>query len=128
MWRLRNIVISDGHGNSVTLLPDLEYQIRPEEIGTSATMASGREVFDFIGEKNVLTIPTGWLSADDLVILRQMIRQYHILDILYDTPEGEQQSKFLVRQPALKSFRYDADGVSMWYGVTLTATQYEVIR
>ena len=128
MWRLRNIVISDGHGNSVTLLPDLEYQIRPEEIGTSATMASGREVFDFIGEKNVLTIPTGWLSADDLVILRQMIRQYHILDILYDTPEGEQRSKFLVRQPALKSFRYDADGVSMWYGVTLTATQYEVIR
>lgn len=125
---MRNIVISDGHGNSVTLLPDLEYQIRPEEIGTSATMASGREVFDFIGEKNVLTIPTGWLSADDLVILRQMIRQYHILDILYDTPEGEQRSKFLVRQPALKSFRYDADGVSMWYGVTLTATQYEVIR
>ena len=57
-----------------------------------------------------------------------MLRQYHLLDILYDTPEGEQQSKFLVRQPALKSFRYDADGVSMWYGVTLTATQYEVIR
>lgn len=124
---MRNIVISDGDGNAVTLLPDLEYQLTPEEIGTSATMASGREVFDYIGEKNVLTIPTGWLPAEDLVVLREMIRRHHILNILYDTPEGERRDKFLVKQPALKSFKYAGDGVSVWYGVTLSATQYEVV-
>ena len=72
---MRRIVISDGDGASVTLLPELEYTVAAEEIGTSATMASGREVFDFVGEKNALSIPTGWLSADDLVTLRDMIRR-----------------------------------------------------
>lgn len=122
---MRKIVISDDSGKSVTLLPDLEYEIVPEQIGASATMASGREVFDYVGEKNTLTIPTGWLSAGELATLRQMIRTTHILNIVYDVPEGERTDKFLVSQPALKSFKYGDDGVSVWYGVTLTAVQYE---
>ena len=123
---MRRIVISDGEGASVTLLPELEYTVTAEEIGASATMASGREVFDFVGEKNALNIPTGWLSADELVILRDMIRRKHILYIRYDVPEGERTDRFLVKQPSVKSFRYAESGVTVWYGVTLTATQYEV--
>lgn len=122
---MRKIVIADDSGNAVTLLPDLEYEVVPEAIGTSATMASGREVFDYIGEKNTLTIPTGWMPSADLVTLRQMIRKYHILNITYDLPEGERTDKFVVSQPTLKSFKYDDDGVSVWYGVTLSAVQYE---
>lgn len=122
---MRRIVIADDDGNAVTLLPDLEYEIVPEQIGTSATMASGREVFDYIGEKNTLNIPTGWMPAGDLVVLRQMIRKYHILNITYDLPEGERTDKFVVSQPTLKSFKYSGDGVSVWYGVTISAVQYE---
>jgi hypothetical protein len=111
----------------VTLLRDLKYTITPTAIGTTATMASGRTVMDFVGEKNVLTIPTGWLSAADLATLRAMIRRYHVLDITYDEPEGERTAAFLVDQPELRSFRYGADGVTVWYGVTLKATEYEVV-
>lgn len=123
---MRRIRIS--HGNeAVELLPDLRYTITPATIGTTATMASGRTVMDFIGEKNVLTVPTGWLSAADLAKLRAMIRRYHILDITYDEPEGERTAAFLVDQPEIRSFKYGLDGVEQWYGVTLTATEYEVI-
>lgn len=121
----RRIIISGG-GETVTLLPDLEYTITPTPIGTVATMASGRTVMDWVGEKTVLTIPTGWLSAADLAKLRAMIRRYHVLDITYDEPEGERTAAFLVDSPEVKSFKYGADGVSQWYGVTLTATEYEV--
>ena len=123
---MRQITISDGT-NVVTLLPDLEYTIVPQSIGTTATMASGRVVMDFVGEKNMLTIPTGWLPAADLVRLRDMIRRVHLLDITYDEPEGEKTAKFLVEQPEVKSFKYGASGVSVWYGVTLKATEYEVV-
>lgn len=120
--------IKIAHGDeAVTLLPKLRYTITPTAVGTTATMASGRVVMDFIGEKNVLTIPTGWLSAADLVRLRAMIRRYHLLDITYDEPEGERTATFLVDQPEVKSFKYGLDGVTHWYGVTLTATEYEVV-
>lgn len=122
---MRNIEITDG-ARTVTLLPALEYQITPEEIGKSATMASGREVYDFVGTKNVLTIPVGWLSPADLALLRRMIHEKHILTISYQLPEGDRSGLFLVKQPKLKSFKYDSEGVTQWYGVTLTATQYEV--
>lgn len=123
---MRRIKIAHGE-ESVTLMRDLRYTITPAAIGTTATMASGRTVMDFIGEKNVLTIPTGWLSASDLARLRAMIRRYHLLDITYDEPEGERTAKFLVDQPVLRSFKYGADGVTHWYGVTLTATEYEAV-
>lgn len=123
---MRRIKISHGT-ESVTLLPDMRYTITPVAIGSTATMASGRTVMDFVGEKNVLTIPTGWLSASDLARLRAMIRRYHVLDITYDEPEGERTAAFLVDQPEVKSFRYGASGVEQWYGVTLTATEYEVV-
>lgn len=123
---MRSIKISGG-GSTVTLLRDLKYTITPTAIGTTATMASGRTVMDFVGEKNVLTIPTGWLSAADLATLRAMIRRYHVLDITYDEPEGERTAAFLVDQPELRSFRYGADGVTVWYGVTIKATEYEVV-
>lgn len=123
---MRRIRISHG-SEVVELLPGLRYTITPVAIGTTATMASGRTVMDYIGEKNVLTIPTGWLSASDLARLRAMIRRYHVLDITYDEPEGERTAAFLVDQPELKSFKYGASGVDQWCGVTLTATEYEVV-
>lgn len=122
---MRNIVITNGR-DTVTLLPAIHYEIVPEEIGTSATMASGRKVFDFVGTKNKLKVPTGWLSSSDLAKLREMIHTDHLLTITYEVPEGERTDLFLVNQPKLKTFRYDEAGVDLWCGVTLEADMYEV--
>ena len=122
---MRKIVITDGN-NSVTLLPDLEFTIQPETVGTRETMASGRTVMDVVGEKIVLRIPTGWLSAADLALLKSMIRQSHILTIYYPDVDGDKSDLFFVDHPIYKAFKYGADGVEQWYGVTLTATQYGV--
>lgn len=123
---MRQVTITDGE-RTVKILPDAEYTIQPMTIGQSATMASGREVMDFTGEKDVLRLPVGWLSEVDLAALRDMIRRVHLLDITYFRPEGQRTAKFLVKQPVVKSFRYSADGAAIWYGVTLEATEYEVV-
>lgn len=122
---MRNITISDGM-QAVTLLPDLVFTIQPETVGTSETMASGRTVMDIVGEKITLNIPTGWLSADDLAKLKGMIRRSHVLTITYPDVDGDKSDLFFVDHPVYKAFRYGADGVEQWYGVTLTATQYGV--
>lgn len=120
---MRRITISDGK-STVTLLPDLTFEIRPETVGTTATMASGKTVMDVVGEKITLKIPTGWLSAADLALLKTMIRQTHLLTIRYPDVDGEKSDLFYVDHPVYKAFRYGSDGVEQWYGVTITATQY----
>lgn len=122
---MRRILISDGE-NTVTLLPDLVFEIRPETIGTTATMASGKTVMDVTGEKITLEIPTGWLSPTDLAMLKSMIRRTHLLTISYPDVDGDKTDLFYVDHPVYKAFKYGADGVEQWYGVTLTATQYGV--
>jgi hypothetical protein len=111
---------------AVTLLPDLVFTIQPETVGTSETMASGRTVMDIVGEKITLNIPTGWLSADDLAKLKGMIRRSHVLTITYPDVDGDKSDLFFVDHPVYKAFRYGADGVEQWYGVTITAAQYGV--
>ena len=122
---MRRITISDGF-SVVTLLPDLVFTISPQTVGTRETMASGRTVMDVVGEKITLEIPTGWLSASDLALLKSMIRRTHVLTISYPDVEGEKSDLFYVDHPVYKAFKYGADGVEQWYGVTLTATQYGV--
>jgi hypothetical protein len=122
---VRKITISDGE-NTITLLPDLVFSIQPETIGTRETMASGKTVMDVVGEKITLEIPTGWLSAADLAALKAMIRRSHLLYISYPDVDGEKSDMFYVDHPVYKAFKYGADGVEQWYGVTLTATQYGV--
>lgn len=122
---MRRITISDGI-SVVTLLPDLVFTISPQTVGTRETMASGRTVMDVVGEKITLEIPTGWLSASDLALLKSMIRRTHVLTISYPDVEGEKSDLFYVDHPVYKAFKYGADGVEQWYGVTLTATQYGV--
>lgn len=122
---MRNITISGSLG-TVTLLPDLKFTITPQPVGETATMASGRTVRDHVGEKHVLTIPTGWLSAEDLALLCAMISRDQVLTIRYPDVDGEHAEEFWVNPPERKSFSYDADGVKQWYGVTLTAEQYGV--
>lgn len=122
---MRKITISDGE-STVTLLPDLVFEIRPETVGTTATMASGKTVMDVVGEKVTLEIPTGWLSAADLGKLKAMIRRSHLLEIRYPDVDGDKSDFFFVDHPVYKAFKYGADGVEQWYGVTLTATQYGV--
>ena len=124
---MRNITITNGR-DVVELLPAIHYEVVPEEVGTSATMASGRKVYDFVGTKNKLKIPVGWLSNADLGKLRTMIHGDHLLTITYEVPEGERTDLFLVSQPKLKTFRYDNDGVDLWCGVTLEAEMYEVYK
>ena len=122
---MRRITISDGF-SIVTLLPDLVFTISPQTVGTRETMASGRTVMDVVGEKITLEIPTGWLSAADLALLKSMIRRTHVLTISYPDVDGEKSDLFFVDHPVYKAFKYGADGVEQWYGVTLTATQYGV--
>ena len=122
---MRNITISDGV-NVVTLLPDLKFTISPKFIGESATMANGRTVMDYIGVKNKLEIPTGWLSAADLALLKRMIYQNHILTVSYPDVDGDKSALFVIDPPVFKSFKYGENGVEQWYGVTLTMIEYEV--
>ncbi len=122
---MRNITISGSLG-TVTLLPDLKFTVTPQPVGETATMASGRTVRDHVGEKHVLEIPTGWLSAEDLALLCLMISREQVLWIRYPDVDGDHEEEFWVDPPVRKSFSYDKNGVKQWYGVTLTATQYGV--
>ena len=123
---MRRIVIEDDAGNSVTLLTDIEFEIAPEFVGETVTMASGRTVRDHIGIKNTLRIPTGWLSPQDLSLLCRMIAAGQVLWISYPDVDGDHREEFWVNPPVRKSFSYDKDGVKQWYGVELTASQYGV--
>lgn len=122
---MRRITISDGD-NTVTLLPDLVFSISSETVGTREVMASGKTVMDIVGEKTTLEIPTGWLSAADLALLKQMIRRSHLLTVSYPDVDGDKTDQFYVDHPVYKAFKYGADGVEQWYGVTLKMEQYGV--
>ena len=119
---MRRIVISDDHG-SVTLLSDLEFTWQPKIIGEKATMASGLTVMDVTGIKNTAEIPTGWLSPSNLSTLKAMISRSVLLTVKYPTVEGDREDLCYVAMPEFKAFRYDEDGVSQWYGVTLKIEQ-----
>lgn len=123
---MRRIVISDGAGNAVTLMKDLEFEIVPKFVGETVTTASGRMVRDHVGIKNTLKIPTGWLEPENLARLCQMIGAGQVLWISYPDVDGDHTDEFWVNPPVRKSFKYGADGVEQWYGVELTAIQYGV--
>ena len=112
----------------VTLLSDLDFTITPQRVGVTATMASGRTVTDYIGTKMFLTVPTGWLSPSDLMTLRQMIRGNTALTVDYPDIDGDKSGQFLISEPVYRAFKYGADGVEQWYGVTLTMEAQEVER
>lgn len=122
---MRQITITDGV-DTVVLMKDLEFTIQPTMVGTRSTMASGRTVMDIVGEKVMLEIPTGWLSLSDLAKLKMMIRKNHLLTISYPDVEGDKVEQFIVDHPVYRAFRYDENGVDLWYGVTITAEQYGV--
>ena len=122
---MRRIVITDGV-DTVALLRDLVFTIGRTTVGTKATMASGRTVMDVVGEKISLEVPTGWLSAADLATLRQMISRSHLLTVSYPDVDGDKTEQFYVDHPVYKAFKYGADGVEQWYGVTLNMEQYGV--
>lgn len=122
---MREISITDGE-NTVVLLADLEFEIRPEFVGETATMASGRVVRDHVGVKNGLVIPTGWLSPENLALLNRMIARGQVLTIRYPDVDGDHEDEFWVDPPVRRAFSYGADGVKQWYGVELTAQQYGV--
>ena len=119
-----HIIITDG-SDTIHLLPEIEFEIVPVEVSHTATMASGREVRDWIGYRNTLTIPTGWLSADDLAKLNRMIRGAHELSVTYPTPEGDAEGVFYFSLPTMRAFKYGSGG-SVWYGVTITGSESEV--
>lgn len=122
---MRSISITDGE-NTVVLMKDLEFEIKPEFVGETATMASGRMVRDHVGIKNTLHVPTGWLSPAELNRLCRMIGAGNVLTIRYPDVDGDHGDEFWVDPPVRKSFSYGPDGVTQWYGVELTAVQYGV--
>ena len=119
---MRRITITDG-ADSVLLRSDLEFEWTPEIIGERAVMASGKTVMDVTGVKNKLKIQTGWLSVTDLMRLRQMILRNAVLTVKWPSLEGDRQDECYVGMPEFKSFKYGADGVEQWYGVTLEIEQ-----
>ncbi|MBQ3636797.1 MAG: hypothetical protein II953_00405 [Clostridia bacterium] len=119
---MRNIVLSDG-ADTVTLLSDLEFVWRPKLIGERAVMASGRTVADVTGIKHTAEIPVGWLSPEDLSKLVRMIAKNAALTVSYPTAAGDRHDVCFVGMPEFRAFRYGADGVSQWYGVTLSVEQ-----
>lgn len=119
---MRRITITDG-ADSVLLRSDLEFEWTPEIVGERAVMASGKTVMDVTGVKNKLTVPTGWLSVTDLMRLRQMIIRNAVLTVKWPSLEGDRQDECYVGMPVFKSFKYGADGVEQWYGVTLEIEQ-----
>lgn len=122
---MRKISVSDGE-NIVFLRLDLEFSIEPEIVGETATMASGRVIRDHVGIKNKLTVPTGWLSPEDLQLLIWMIGRGQALTIRYPDVDGDHEDEYWVSPPVRKAFSYGKDGVSQWYGVELKAEQYGV--
>lgn len=123
---MRRIAVSDDAGNTVEFIRDLEFEIIPEFVGETATMASGRVVRDHVGIKNKLRIPTGWLSPYDLAKLCRMIGAGNVLTVRYPDVDGDHAEKFWVDPPVRRAFAYDEDGVRQWYGVEVTAEQYGV--
>ena len=124
--RMRNIIITDGI-NTITSLNDLVFDIQPIEILSSVTMASGREVRDVIGYKDNLKLPLGYLTLDQVNLLRNMIKNNNgLLQISYPTPNGDVTDWFIVNQPTYTSFSYNDEGVAIWKGVTINCTQVEV--
>ena len=119
-----HIIITDGV-DTLHLLPEIEFDLSPVEVMHTATMASGREVRDWIGYRNAITIPTGWLSAADLALLNRMIRTSHELTVTYPTPEGDAVGVFFFSLPVMRAFKY-GDGGSVWYGVTISGAESEV--
>lgn len=123
---MRNIIITDNT-DTITLRNDLMFEIQPEEISRSATMASGRLVKDVIGYKPVLKIPVGYLSLDNMSLLRNMIKRNNgLISISYPTPNGDITQQFMVEQPTYTTFSYDGNGVAVWQGVTIIARALEV--
>ena len=125
---VRNIIITDNVDTS-TLLNDLMFVLSSEEISKTATMASGRTVKDIIGYKNVLNIPVGYLSLENVALLRKMIdRNAGVLTISYPTPNGDKTNLFSVEPPTYATFDYDDSGVAIWKGVTIKASTMEVVK
>ena len=122
---MRKITITDGV-NTVSLLSDLAFKWTPKIIGVRATMASGKTVMDVTGIKNAAEIPTGWLSPADLALLKRMIIQNIALTVNYPTFDGDRSDLCYIEMPEFKAFKYDDDGVSQWYGVTLKIEQQGV--
>ena len=122
---MRDITITDGT-DSVTLLADLKYFFRPQVIGERAVMASGKTVMDVTGVKNAAEIPTGWLPAEDLRNLKRMISSNIALTVRWPSLDGDRTDLCYIDMPEFRTFRYGADGVEQWYGVTIKMEQVGV--
>ena len=119
---MRNITLSDGR-ETIVLGVEPEFAFQPVLIGERAVMASGKTVMDVSGVKYTAEIPVGWLSPGDLARLERMILKGVPLSVRYPTPEGDRTDECFADMPVFRAFRYDADGVSQWYGVTLRLEQ-----
>jgi hypothetical protein len=122
--RNSSITITNGY-DTVTLLPGIRFSILPKRIAQSATMASGRVVMDIVGYKNVLSIPTGWLPADRLYVLIDMIKKNPYLTVEYPWLMEWKTGVFVFELPEIVAFRYDENGCDS-LGVKLEAEEAEV--
>lgn len=117
------ITISDGD-TTLALRKNTEFTITPEEVSTSAVMASGRLVRDYTGYRNTISIQV-WLSEAELALLDAMIRTTHELSVTYPVPGGDKTGIFYFTLPELTAFRYGT-GSSVWYAVSLSGSESEV--
>lgn len=118
-----NVTISDGE-TTLTLRKNTEFTITPEEVCSSAVMASGRLVRDYTGYRKTISMQI-WLAEAELALLDAMIRAKHELTVKYPIPGGDDTGVFYFTLPELTAFKYGS-GSSVWYGVTLTGAESEV--
>ena len=120
------IIITDG-SDTVILPAGTEYTISKERIGSEGTASDGSTVLDILGYKVTVSFATAKLSKTMLVTLVGMIENSPFLSLTYPDISGSVTAEFLFEMPELKAFEFDKDGVSEWYGITLTATGKEAV-
>lgn len=121
------IVISDGT-RTVRTVRNLNFAINRRDVTATAEMADKSTVMDMVGYKYVLTIPPGVMSADQMMILLDMVYHSKLVSITFPDIMGEITREFILTASAYAPATWDENGVLAWKPPTITATQQGVER
>ncbi len=120
-----SLTITDG--TSTGILPlGTDYSIEKKRIGSTATASDGTTVLDVIGQKVTLSAGDIKLSEATLEALMSMIEASPFLSVTYPDISGSVTADFLFDIPKITAYEFDDEGVSEWYGISITATGKEV--
>lgn len=122
-----NIKITNGI-DTVTTIDRPKFNIYPQDVATTAQMASGKTVQDLIGYKYVLTIPPALFKAEELQKLYRMRYSNKPVKITFPSILGDITREFIISLSGYEPGNYNDRGVTVWKPPTITATQVDVER